>query len=232
MTPYSDTAIERPGAQRWVPEGADLGTLRAAAPACRGCELWEPAAQVVFSAGDPKAEVALVGDQPGQVEDQRGIPFVGPAGRLLQRAVDEAGLVRHQIYATNAVKHFRFVSRGSRRVHTAPDPAHVAACLPWLTAELREVDPRIIVLLGTTAAKALLGAHFRTSLHRGQLITADTGYGPRQFVPSVHPASVLLVPDADRPAAYQALVADLRVAARALADDLARSAGPAPVVVS
>src|SRR4051794_29921860 len=111
------TKVERPGAQQWVPEDADVEALRAAAPACRGCELWEPATQVVFSAGNPAARVVLVGEQPGDVEDRRGIPFVGPAGRLLQDALDEAGVPRSDIYVTNAVKHFRFTERGKRRIH-------------------------------------------------------------------------------------------------------------------
>jgi DNA polymerase len=210
--------IDRPGAGAWVPDGADLDALRAAAPACRGCELWEPATQVVFSAGNPKAQVAMVGEQPGDVEDQRGIPFVGPAGRLLQRAVDESGLVRDQLYVTNAVKHFRFVARGKRRIHATPEIAHIIACRPWLVAELREVDPRIVVVLGATAARSLLGSQFKVTQHRGEVITIDTTHGPRTFVPTVHPSSVLRVPEPDRPAAYDSLVADLRVVARAVQD--------------
>lgn len=110
----------RPGAQEWVPDGGGIDALRAAAPGCRGCELWEPATQVVFSAGDPQAPVVMVGEQPGDVEDRRGVPFVGPAGTLLQRAVDEAGLARSDLYVTNAVKHFRFETRGTRRIHRRP----------------------------------------------------------------------------------------------------------------
>src|SRR5919199_4587022 len=127
MSPTS--TVERPGAQEWVPEGVpDVEALRAAAPSCRGCELWEPATQVVFSAGNPSAPVALVGEQPGDSEDQRGVPFVGPAGQLLQRAMEEAGLSRDQVYVTNAVKHFRFTPRGKRRIHATPEAAHITAC--------------------------------------------------------------------------------------------------------
>lgn len=208
--------IDRPGAQEWVPPDADVDALRAAAPACRGCELWEPATQVVFSAGNPHGAIALVGEQPGDVEDRQGIPFVGPAGKLLQRATDDAGLPRGELYVTNAVKHFRYQARGKRRIHATPELAHITACKPWLTAELRVVDPRIVVVLGATAAKALLGTQFRVTKHRGELITTETTLGPRQFLPTVHPSSVLRVPDADRDAAYDALVADLRVAASAL----------------
>jgi uracil-DNA glycosylase len=209
---------ERPGAQEWVPEGGDVQALRAAAPACRGCELWEPATQVVFSAGNPAARVALVGEQPGDVEDREGIPFVGPAGRLLQRAVDEAGIDRGDIYVTNAVKHFRFTPRGNRRIHSTPELAHITACRPWLVAELRIVDPAVVVVLGATAAKALLGNDFRVTRHRGEVLERETSRGPCRFVPTVHPSSVLRAPDDQRDEAYAALVADLRVVSHLLTD--------------
>ncbi|HEY6793114.1 MAG TPA: UdgX family uracil-DNA binding protein [Kineosporiaceae bacterium] len=213
-TDRQGTRIERPGAQHWVPDHADVDALRRAAPACRGCELWESATQVVFSAGSPRAGIALVGEQPGDVEDERGVPFVGPAGRLLQRAVADADLPRDDLYVTNAVKHFRFTTRGKRRIHATPELAHIAACRPWLVAELRSVDPRVVVVLGATAAKALLGSRFRVTQHRGEIVTADTMLGPRRFVPTVHPSSVLRADD--REAAYAALVADLRAARTAL----------------
>ena len=209
---------QRPGAQEWVPEGADIEALRRAAPACRGCELWEPATQVVFSAGDVHARVALVGEQPGDVEDREGLPFVGPAGRLLQRALDEAGVDRGHVYVTNAVKHFRFTPRGNRRIHQTPEMAHIVACRPWLVAELRDVDPEVVVVLGSTAAKSLLGADFRVTRHRGEVIRRETSRGERAFVPTVHPSSVLRVPDDQRDVAYGALVTDLRVVAGLLAD--------------
>jgi uracil-DNA glycosylase len=215
MTP-SRVTVERPGAQGWVPEAADLAALREAAPACRGCELWEAATQVVFSAGNEHAPVAVVGEQPGDVEDRRGIPFVGPAGLLLQRALDDAGLPRDQLYVTNAVKHFRFTVRGKRRIHATPEMAHLVACRPWLTAELRLVDPQLVVVLGATAAKALLGPAFRVTRHRGELIEHETSLGPRQFLPTVHPSSILRVPPEDHDAAYAGFVSDLRVAAGTL----------------
>jgi uracil-DNA glycosylase len=210
-------AADRPGADAWVPEGAGIEELRAAAPSCRGCELWEPATQVVFSAGDPRARVAMVGEQPGDVEDTRGVPFVGPAGRLLQRAVDESGLPRGAVYVTNAVKHFRFTQRGNRRIHQTPELAHITACKPWLVAELQAVDPELVVVLGATAAKALLGPDFRVTRQRGEVLHRPTSRGERAFLATVHPSSVLRGPSEARDEAFAALVADLRVAAAALA---------------
>ena len=204
----------RPGAQEWVPDGEPtVEALRAAAPGCRGCELWEPATQVVFSAGDVRARVALVGEQPGDVEDTTGIPFVGPAGKLLQRALDEAGIARDAVYVTNAVKHFRFTTRGKRRIHATPELAHITACRPWLVAELRAVDPEVTVVLGATAAKALLGKDFRVTQQRGEVLLRETSHGERRFVATVHPSSVLRAPDDARAEAYGALVADLEVVA-------------------
>ena len=209
--------IERPGAQQWVPEGGDVESLRAAAPACRGCELWEPATQVVFSAGNPQGRIALVGEQPGDQEDLRGLPFVGPAGRLLQQALDEAGVSREDVYVTNAVKHFRYTMRGKRRIHATPEMAHITACKPWLTAELRAVDPEVIVCLGGTAVKSLLGTQFRVLRDRGQPIHRETSLGQRTFVISVHPSSILRGSPEDRGRALAAHVADLRVVADVVA---------------
>ena len=217
--------IERPGAQEWVPEGADIEGLRRAAPSCHGCELWEHASQVVFSAGDVHARVALVGEQPGDVEDREGIPFVGPAGKLLQRALDEAGVDRGRVYVTNAVKHFRFTPRGTRRIHATPEMAHITACRPWLVAELRVVDPDVVVVLGATAARSLLGPDFRVTRHRGAVIRRETSRGPRSFVPTVHPSSVLRAPEEQRDDAYGALVTDLRVVAGLLANDAGAARG-------
>ena len=208
---------QRPGAQEWVPDGGGVEALREAAPGCRGCELWEPATQVVFSAGDVHAKVVLVGEQPGDVEDREGIPFVGPAGRLLQRALDEAGVDRSSVYVTNAVKHFRFTPRGNRRIHATPELAHITACKPWLVAEMRAVGPEVVVVLGATAAKALLGNDFRVTKHRGEVIPRETSVGTTSFVPTVHPSSVLRAPDDQRDEAYAALVTDLRVVAGLLA---------------
>ncbi len=209
---------ERPGAGAWVPGGAGVEQLREAARGCRGCELWEPATQVVFSAGDVHGRLALVGEQPGDQEDRRGVPFVGPAGRLLQKAVAEAGIDVSTTYVTNAVKHFRFTQEapGKRRIHASPDVAHITACRPWLAAELAQVDPEVVVCLGATAAKALLPKDFRVTKHRGQLIRLSTSRGEKTFMGTIHPSAVLRVPEAERDAAYAALVADLRLAAGAL----------------
>jgi uracil-DNA glycosylase family protein len=208
--------IARPGAAEWVPETDDLDGLRSAAPRCRGCELWEPATQVVFSDGDPGAPLALVGEQPGDVEDQQGLPFVGPAGRLLQQALADAGIARDDVYLTNAVKHFRFTERGKRRIHQTPDLGHINACRAWLVAELRIVDPKLVVVLGATAAKALLGNDFRVTQHRGELIEANPPAG-WSFLATVHPSAVLRAPAAERAVAREALVDDLRVASQVLA---------------
>ncbi|RJK97816.1 UdgX family uracil-DNA binding protein [Vallicoccus soli] len=209
--------VERPGAQEWVPEDGPVEALRAAAPQCRGCELWEPATQVVFSAGSTSARMALVGEQPGDEEDRKGVPFVGPAGRLLQRALDDAGVDRTAVYVTNAVKHFRFTQAGpgKRRIHATPDRVHLEACKPWLTAELRDVDPELTVCLGATAVRALLGTQVRVLRDRGQVLERETSRGERRFLVTVHPSSVLRADDRD--GAYAALVADLRVGADLLA---------------
>lgn len=210
------TGGDRPGAAGWVPEGGDIEALRAAAAACRGCELGEPASQTVFSAGSPTARIALIGEQPGDEEDRRGIPFVGPAGRLLQQALLSAGIARDQVYVSNAVKHFRFTqaTAGARRIHRTPEKPHIDACRPWLAAELRAVDPELIVCLGATAVKALLGTDVRVMRDRGQLLERGTSRGTRSFLVTVHPSSVLRAPDRDP--AFDALVADLKVGAAAL----------------
>jgi uracil-DNA glycosylase len=200
----------------WVPGGADIPELRAAAADCRGCELWEPAIQVVFSAGNPRARLALVGEQPGDVEDREGIPFVGPAGKLLQRALGEAGVAVADVYVTNAVKHFRFTERGKRRIHATPQMSHIKACRPWLAAEIQVVDPALIVCLGSTAAKALLGPAFKVTQQRGEVLEHDTPVGVRRVLATVHPSSVLRGDPADREQAFAGLVADLRVAAAAV----------------
>jgi DNA polymerase len=198
----------------FVPPGASLDELRAAAQSCRGCELWENATQAVFSAGDPHARVVLVGEQPGDQEDRQGQPFVGPAGRLLVQAIDEAGIPRDATYRTNAVKHFRFTQAapGKRRIHQTPDRIHIEACRPWLNAELALLDPDVIVCLGATAAKALLGPSFRVTKQRGEVFprsVVDGGAG--SVVATIHPSAVLRADDHDL--AYDGLVADLRVVA-------------------
>jgi uracil-DNA glycosylase family protein len=204
-------------AAEWVPEGSDIEGLRAAAPRCRGCELWEPATQVVFSAGNPHAPLVLVGEQPGDQEDRQGIPFVGPAGKILQQALAEAGIGVDQVYVTNAVKHFRFTERGKRRIHATPQVSHIKACRPWLEAELKLVDPALIVCLGATAAKALLGASFRVTQQRGKVLELDTPIGVRRVLATVHPSSILRGEPADRESALAGLVADLKTAGEAVA---------------
>ena len=236
---------ERPSAAAYVPPGADLGGLREAARHCRGCHLHENASQTVFGDGSPTARVVLVGEQPGDQEDRRGAPFVGPAGRLLDRALEEAGIDRAEAYVTNAVKHFKFTQSapGKRRIHATPDTWEVQACRPWLTAELALLEPEVVVALGATAGKALLGPSFRVTKQRGLLLpwlgdrpAAPSGHrneptlddvlqgsleeeeaAPhnRFVLATLHPSAVLRADDQD--AAYAGVVADLRVAAGALA---------------
>jgi uracil-DNA glycosylase len=204
-------------AAAWVPADATIPELREAAPQCRGCELWEPATQVVFSAGNDRAPLVLVGEQPGDAEDRQGVPFVGPAGKVLQRAIADAGIAVADVYVTNAVKHFRFTERGKRRIHATPQMSHIKACRPWLEAELTLVDPKLIVCLGSTAAKALLGSTFRVTQARGQVLEHETPVGSRRVLATVHPSSILRTDEAERDAAYAGLVADLRVAGEAVA---------------
>ncbi len=213
MSEQDAAVVERPGAEQWVPEAGGVEELRAAAADCRGCELWEPATQVVFSAGNTTAPVVLVGEQPGDSEDVRGVPFVGPAGQLLQQAMADAGLGREQVYVTNAVKHFRFQPRGKRRIHATPDVAHITACKPWLVRELQEVAPRVVVCLGATAVRALLGTQVKVMRDRGTPMVRETSSGTVTFLVTAHPSSVLRVPEEGRDAAYAALVADLGLVA-------------------
>lgn len=203
-----------PTAAPFVPDTDDLDVLRAAVQGCRGCPLHENATQAVFGRGTTQARLALVGEQPGDVEDQKGLPFVGPAGRLLVQALDEAGIDRSTAYVTNAVKHFKFTPRGNRRIHATPDTYEVAACRPWLKAELALVQPELVVLLGATAAKTVYGRSFRVTQSRGTALDWPTSPGP-QAVATIHPSAVLRADDRD--AARAGLVADLRVAARLLA---------------
>ena len=192
-----------------APQPTDLDALRDAARGCTGCELGAPATQTVFGVGPASAWLMLVGEQPGDKEDLAGEPFVGPAGRLLDRALEQAGITRDETYVTNAVKHFRFERRGSRRIHKTPAVAHVRACRPWLDAELRLVRPAVVATLGATAAKALLGSRFRITESRGTVLEWE-GVA---LVPTVHPSAILRLDPDDRDAAFDALVADLTVAA-------------------
>lgn len=211
---------ERRGAEEWVPPGADIDELRRAAHECRGCELWRDATQVVFSSGPSGAPMMLVGEQPGDREDVEGKPFVGPAGRLLADAVDAAGIPRDQVYVTNAVKHFRFERRGKRRIHEKPSVAHIVACRPWLEAEFEAVGPGIIVALGATAARAVLGRAVRIGDVRGRVLPRDVAGGASVFpVPvlvTMHPSALLRIEDAaDRRVAFVTFVDELRTAADA-----------------
>lgn len=202
----------RPGAQEWVPAEGGVDALASAVHECRGCELWQPATQAVFSSGPADAAVALVGEQPGDREDREGEPFVGPAGRVLAEALDTAHLDPDQVYLTNAVKHFRFTERGKRRLHRTPDVAHVRACLPWLEAELTAVRPRVVVALGATAARAVLGRAVRIGAERGQVLDGEA----YDVVVTTHPSALLRLRDrADRADQLAALAADLRTAADA-----------------
>ncbi|WP_107055941.1 UdgX family uracil-DNA binding protein [Streptomyces griseus] len=204
-------------AEPFVPEGPrDLTALRKAAADCHGCPLHRDATQTVFGAGSAHARVMLVGEQPGDQEDRQGKPFVGPAGKLLDRALEEAGLDPADAYITNAVKHFKFTRAEprKRRIHKAPSLREMTACGPWLAAELALVEPELIVVLGATAGKALLGSSFRVTQVRGTVLEEEIHGRPERLVPTVHPSSVLR--SDDREAAYQGLVSDLAVAARAL----------------
>ena len=220
------------------PSGVGLDGLRAAAAGCRACELWENATQTVFGEGPETARIVFVGEQPGDQEDRKGEPFVGPAGRLLDKALADAGIDRRDAYITNAVKHFSFTPTPKRRIHQTPKPEHLRACRPWLEAEFAVLKPEVVVCLGATAAKALISPSFRITQDRGQLLPwtppsverAETGEdyahadeddegAPAQtwMLATTHPSAVLRAPDEQRAAAYDALVADLKVVAGALA---------------
>ncbi|WP_261166264.1 UdgX family uracil-DNA binding protein [Microbacterium sp. Marseille-Q6965] len=204
---------ERPGAEQWVPEAGGLEALRRAVHDCRGCELWRDATQAVFSRGPDDARLMLVGEQPGDREDQEGEPFVGPAGRLLDDAVAAADIDADRVYRTNAVKHFRFEQRGKRRIHAKPAVGHVVACRPWLEAELETVRPAVVVALGATAARAVLGRTVRIGEVRGMVLESSDPTGTAAVV-TAHPSSILRVrDDAERRAAFDGLAADLRRAA-------------------
>jgi uracil-DNA glycosylase len=210
----SDTEGVRAGgetesAAAYVPERPTLSRLREAAAGCRGCRLWERGTQTVFGEGARNSEVMLVGEQPGDQEDIAGKPFVGPAGRILDQALEEAGIDRRQAYVTNVVKHFKWQPRGKRRIHQKPTWSEMAACRPWLEAELDAVGPAVVVCLGATAAQALIGRDFRVSRRRGELVDSSLA---RYVLATVHPSSILRQrDDASREAEYAAFVEDLRI---------------------
>jgi uracil-DNA glycosylase len=214
----SDPTLATPGAARsaapFVPKTTSVRALTAAAHECRGCDLYKTATQVVFGAGPRTARVMLVGEQPGDQEDRQGEPFVGPAGALLDKALEEAGIPRDEVYVTNAVKHFKWEPRGKRRIHKKPRASEVKACRPWLEAELRAIKPAVVVCLGATAAQSVLGPQFKLMQHRGQMLPSTLA---ERVVATVHPSAVLRAPDSEgRRAAYAMLVDDLKVVAKSL----------------
>ena len=188
-----------------------LSALRRDAGKCRACPLWENATQTVFGEGRAQSLVMFVGEQPGDQEDRDGRPFVGPAGRLLDEALVEAGIDRDSTYVTNAVKHFKWQARGKRRIHQKPNWSEIAACRPWLEAELDVIEPRVLVCLGATAAQALLGRDFRVSRQRGELVESDLA---ENVIATVHPSSILRADDETREQEYRELVRDLEKVAK------------------
>jgi uracil-DNA glycosylase family protein len=209
----------QPTARPWVPERPTLRRLASAAQDCRGCELWEDATQAVFSVGSADARMVLVGEQPGDREDLAGEPFVGPAGQVLDEALAAAGVEREEVYLTNAVKHFRHQQRGKRRLHVKPDLGHLVACRPWLEEELALVDPAVVVCLGASAGRSVLGRPTRIGAERG-VVQRE---GDRAVVVTTHPSAVLRLRGKEEYAgAFDALVADLEVAAEASGADTGR----------
>jgi DNA polymerase len=200
-------------AAAYLPDRLSLSALRDAAAGCKACDLWKTGTQTVFGEGAKKSEVMLVGEQPGDYEDRDGRPFVGPAGQLLDRGLEEAGIDRRLAYVTNVVKHFKWQARGKRRIHQKPNWAEMTACRPWLEAELQVVKPDVLVCLGATAAQALLGRDFRVSRQRGELV--DSPLAPHVLA-TVHPSAILRADEDQREAEYAAFVADLRTVAALL----------------
>lgn len=207
----SDETSARSAAD-FLPEEKDLEHLRDASLTCKGCDIYKNATQTVFGEGDPHARVMLIGEQPGDVEDKQGHVFVGPAGKLLDKAMESAGLERDHCYLTNAVKHFKFEWRGKRRLHGKPRRIEVLACMPWLEAEISQVKPDVIVCLGATAAQALLGTQFRLTQHRGEFVESHFA----QFViATVHPSAILRAPDDEtRHEEMERFIDDLKLVAK------------------
>jgi uracil-DNA glycosylase len=201
-------------AEPYVPADPSLPKLRKASQECRGCPLWARGTQTVFGEGAATAQVMLVGEQPGDHEDKEGRPFVGPAGKLLDRALEEAGIDRSLAYVTNAVKHFKWEARGKRRIHAKPNWSELAACRPWLDAELTVVAPRVLVCLGATAAQSLLGKQFRVTQHRGEWLDSDLA---ERVTATIHPSAILRQRDDEsRRREFDAFVDDLRLVAAVL----------------
>lgn len=197
----------------FLPDRRTLPALKEAAQGCRGCHLYRDATQTVFGEGPPSARVIMVGEQPGDQEDRQGRPFVGPAGKVLDEALEEAGVDRSTVFVTNVVKHFKFQPRGKRRIHKKPGAEEITACRPWLDAELKAVQPKALVALGATAAQALLGSQFRVTRERG--VPLDSTLAPLVMA-TVHPSSILRADEEDKEDAMRALIDDLRALAREL----------------
>jgi DNA polymerase len=191
-----------------------MQALRAAAAGCQGCDLYAHATQTVFGEGPVHATLMLVGEQPGDSEDLQGHPFVGPAGRVLYEGMAAAGIDPDAVYITNAVKHFKFVQRGKRRIHATPKVYEIRACRPWLEVELQVVKPSLVVALGATAAQTLLGPTFRLTQHRGEVLRSELA---GKIMATLHPSAILRVPDEDRDEAMRGFIADLKAAAKELA---------------
>jgi DNA polymerase len=206
--------LTRSDASPFVPQGATLAQLREAAQKCKGCELYRHATQAVLGEGPSTARIVMVGEQPGDKEDLAGKPFVGPAGGLLTKALEDAGIDRSDVYITNAVKHFKFEERGKRRIHKKPSETEIVACRPWLDAELSLIKPQIVVCLGATAAHAIIGKKHRLLQERGRFFEHSVA---KSVTATVHPSAILRAPTPEqRHAAYEAFVSDLKAVRRKL----------------
>jgi uracil-DNA glycosylase len=207
------SSVDTGTAAQYLPERLSLASLREAAAGCQACPLWRTGTQTVFGEGAARSELMLVGEQPGDREDREGHPFVGPAGRLLDEALEEAGIDRTRAYVTNVVKHFKWQARGKRRIHAKPAWSEVAACRPWLDAELAVVKPDVLVCLGATAAQALLGRSFRVTRERGKPVDSDLA---PHVLATIHPSAILRADAETRETERAALVDDLKVVAALL----------------
>jgi uracil-DNA glycosylase family protein len=207
-------ASQEPSTFDFLPDDLSYDSLVSASKFCKGRELYKNATQTVFGEGDISSGVVFVGEQPGDEEDLAGRPFVGPAGRLLDRAFADAGIDRSSVYLTNAVKHFKWKPRGKRRIHEKPRISEIVACDPWLRSELMLVQPRVVVCLGATAAQTMLGADFRVTQERGTWVESEIA---ERVMATVHPSSILRTPGPERAAAYREFVADLKITAGVIA---------------
>jgi uracil-DNA glycosylase family protein len=206
---------EFPTAEPFLPQRISLAALKKAVQGCRGCPLYKNATQAVFGEGPEHASVMFIGEQPGDQEDLAGKPFVGPAGKLLDQVLEEVGIDRDDVYVTNAVKHFKWEPRGTRRIHAKPNAREMAACKPWLTAEFQAIKPKMVICLGATAAQDLFGSKFKITKERGKIME-DTGIAP-YVMATVHPSSILRAPDHDaREKARKDFTEDLAKAAKHL----------------